>query len=74
MALTKTVTVEITLDRVHINFASGAVTVDGTAKGSLLGKSYSVTLAPSDDLTTWTTQVQKQLTRRMDESGALWSA
>ena len=52
MALTKTVTVEITIDRVQINFASGAVTVDGTAKGSLLGKSYSVTLAPSDDLTT----------------------
>ena len=74
MALTKTVTVEITVDRVQINFASGAVTVDGTAKGNVLGKAYSITIPPSEDLTAWTAQVQKQLTKRMDESGALWSA
>lgn len=74
MALTKTVSVEITVDKLQINFASGAVTVGGTVKGSLIGKSYETTLAPSQDLTDWAAKVQQQVTKRMDESGALWTA
>lgn len=74
MALTKTVTVEITVDRCAINFATGAVTVEGTSKGSILGKGYAVTLPASVDLNDWIAKVQQQLTRRIDESGALWTA
>ena len=69
MALTKTVTVEITIDRVQINFASGAVTVEGPLTARADPGKVTVTLRLATIKRPGRRKCSKQLTRRMDESG-----
>lgn len=73
MALLKTVEVEVTVDSMSVNFADGSVSVAGTAKGTLLGKSYSVNLPPEVSVE-WAKQLQDHAITLMDKTGALWRA
>lgn len=74
MALTKSVEIEVTVDRLEVNFANGAVTIAGTSKGMLLGKSYTLTMPPSKTWTDFASALQTQVTDLVDKTGALWRA
>lgn len=74
MGITKTVDIEVTVDRLEISFGNGMVTVAGTAKGTLLGKTYTVNLPPSKVLQDWVAKLQAETTELVDKTGALWRA